>query len=313
MLSQFEGGPYPDLLICATANLRTKDPQGRRRAFASFVYASDVCGIPGLDGAWLPTAKLELGRLPLPGGRKEPLLTLPVAVATTGAAVSPSMGRHTQASARPVIAALNIRLGRWLPNVLHSGRRSFVLEQTQPRSFATDTRLTAAYDELVPEMLGITNTEMYVSDGGHYDNLGLMALLRAKCAEIWCVDSSPDPAGTASELTRVLALAAYELGTSHDLDLEAFRTSTPSTYPTLFTSGTITYAGGTRAVLHVVKLGLDAATPSALSDYAAKNHPFPHHPTTRQWFTQPRSEAYIALGRYAASNCLDDLDGPVIQ
>lgn len=97
-------------------------------------------------------------------------------------------------------------------------RPATILRRTKPRSFATDTRLTPAYDDLVPEMLGITNTDMYVSDGGHYDNLGLMALLRARCAEIWCIESSPDPTGTASELTRVLALAKYELDATHALD-----------------------------------------------------------------------------------------------
>lgn len=307
LLSDLRGGPFPDLLISATANVTSIDPQGHRRAFAPFVYASDVCGIPGQDDAWFPTENLELGRLPLPSGAEEHLVSLPVAVATTGAAVSPSMGRYTQASARPVIAALNIRLGRWLPNVQHARRRRFVREQTQPRNFATDTRLGRAYDELLPEMLGITNTDMYVSDGGHYDNLGLMALLRTRCAEIWCVDASPDPYGRADELARVLGLAHYELDITHTLDLKAFRTDNKGHYPTLYVSGTLAYPGGETAKFHVVKLGLDTETPPALLEYATIHRPFPHHPTLHQWFDEARSSAYRDLGRHAAIRCLSSL------
>jgi hypothetical protein len=116
------------LLICATANV--PNGTGRaRRAYAPFVMADDVCGVPGTQ-AWFTTRQLELGRSAARG--KEPLLTLFTVVASTGAAASPSMGRLTLPSLRPLFAALNIRLGRWSPNPFSPKMRARVGRQTSP-------------------------------------------------------------------------------------------------------------------------------------------------------------------------------------
>ena len=47
-------------------------------------------------------------------------MTLMTAVATAGAAVSPSMGSMTRPGLRSVIALLNLRLGTWFPNPVSS-------------------------------------------------------------------------------------------------------------------------------------------------------------------------------------------------
>src|SRR5262249_10254083 len=157
-----------------------------------------------------PTQKLELGREPagLVTLKKEPLLTLFTAIATTGAAVSPSMGRYTVPSARALFVALNLRLGRWFSNPFSSRMRKAGLAKTVPGRFVKwDPRLGAGYNEMIPEMFGFDGPRVYISDGGHYDNLGLLTLLRARCSEIWCVDAEPDTSGNAHELRRVLEIA----------------------------------------------------------------------------------------------------------
>ncbi len=290
---------YPSLLISATTNVRNKDPRGKGRGFGPFVLGHDVCGVPG-TGASFDTEKLELGRVKVWRRTKEPLITLFTAIATTGAAVSPSMGRYSQPSARPILAAANIRLGRWIPNMFHPRRRALVESTSQPRSFYTDKRFGESYDQLICEITGVTNTDVYLSDGGHYDNLGLMALLRARCAEIWCVDASPDPHASAEELHRVLDMAAYELGATNDVDLSAFAGGPDHLYGALYGSGTVTYTGGQTARLHIVKLGLSAQVPEQLRAYALEDKGFPHHSTALQWYPEKRSTAYRDLGRFAA-------------
>ena len=113
---------FPRLLVCATANVHVPAPGGGSQTFVSFVLSHDVCGVPGMAGASYDTSKLEL--VQVPGGmltsHREPLLSLFTAVATTGAAISPSMGRSTLPSLRMIIAAANIRLGRWFPKSLRS-------------------------------------------------------------------------------------------------------------------------------------------------------------------------------------------------
>lgn len=294
----------PQLLISATANVSNIGPGLGRRAYAPFVLTCDVCGVPGTQASFA-TAKLELGLVPagLRGG-KEPLLSLFSAVAMTGAAVSPSMGRRTLPSARPVLAALNIRLGRWLPNAFSRRMRDRVAKRTMQGRFERDQRMGPGYNELIPEMLGISGPQMYVSDGGHYDNLGLMALLRARCAEIWCVDASPDPNGAADELKRVLRLAQDELGTTGEIDCAVFVAQSDGMYCETFTSGRLTYESGVTADIHIVKLGLSGASPQASKAYRASDTDFPYHSTLKQWYTRARFEAYRDLGFDSATRSL---------
>lgn len=304
----------PQLLICATANVSNRTAQGKRRAYAPFVMASGVCGVPGTEAAFT-TTQLEFGRVRASlRGKAEPLVSLFSAVAMTGAAVSPSMGRRTVPSARPGIAALNIRLGRWLPNPFSSRMRTLVGEVQAPRSFDWDKKLGPGWDELVPEMLGLSGTHVYISDGAHYDNLGLLALIREQCSEIWCVDASSEPDGEARELQRVLRIGRDDLGVTPAIDLQGFRALPDGLYGTTFTTGTLSYPRhpdatvvSSLAPLHIIKLGLAAESPQDLKDYPMTDKGFPHHSTARQWYSQKRMEAYRDLGRDSATRALESL------
>lgn len=301
--------PTPRLLICATLNVPSTT-DGVRRAFAPFVMSDDVCGVPGTP-AWFATDRLELGR---PWFRpEEPVMTLFTAVAATGAAAAPSMGRMTIPSARPVLAALNARLGCWLPNPFSTAMRSEVESRTKPGHLDRSSPFGPGYNELIPEMLGISGRRGYVSDGGHYDNLGLMTLLRARCAEIWCVDASPDRHGTADELVRVLQIAARELRVTAEIDLAPFTARTGGFYTDTHVSGRLTYDSGAAARLHVIKLGLTAHSAPALRAYRTADRAFPHHPTSHQWYGRRRIEAYRDLGDDSATRALCRLadSGPV--
>lgn len=304
--SQSSKTRFPRLLICATANVHVKIPGGGRQSFVPFVFSHDVCGVPGNAEALFPTEKLELGRAPagLLTIKKEPLLTLFTAIATTGAAISPSMGRYTVPSARAIFVALNLRLGRWFPNPFSSRLRKAVLAKTVPGQFVRwDLRLGPGYDEMVPEMLGFDGPRVYVSDGGHYDNLGLLALLRARCAEIWCVDAEPDRAGNAHELRRVLAIAKQELNVTADINADAFAAGPDSLYGATHAVGKLVYPDGFEARLIVVKLGLSRDTPANLRQRRETDVRFPHHPTWDQVYNSDRMDAYRQLGRDSALRC----------
>lgn len=51
---------------------------------------------------------------------------------------------------------------------------------------------------------------VFVSDGGHFENLGLLELLRRRCAVILCGDDGMDPKGLCKSLYYVLSLAREE-------------------------------------------------------------------------------------------------------
>jgi hypothetical protein len=121
------------------------------------------------------------------------------------------MGKFTIPPIRMLLALFNLRLGVWLPN---PGRRK-VRESIQNGclKFAP----SALY--LLREYRGSNSNSrpfVYVSDGGHYENLGLVELLRRECKEIWCVDASGDPPGAPTTLAEAMRLEEAELGITWD-------------------------------------------------------------------------------------------------
>lgn len=301
---------FPRLMICATANVRVEVPGREPLSYASFVFSHDRCWVPGRPEANFATRQLELLREP--GGLlttgTEPLTSLFTAVAATGAAVSPSMGRQTYPSARMLIAAFNIRLGRWLPNPFNSRERERIAALSCPEPFGKGARMGAGYDELIREMLGLDGPHAYISDGGHYDNLGLLALLHAKCAEIWCVDASPEPAGQAAELVRVLAVAAEELDIKSRVDLKTFASGPDGLYQSTHAVGKVEYADGTECRLVIIKLGLTPGSPPHLLARRRTDPGFPHHSTFGvQVYPTDRMDAYRRLGNDAATRCLNGM------
>lgn len=294
---------FPRLLVCATANVRWRDPQGRRRSFAPFVFSHDRCGVPGVDNAWFETEKLELGRVPTarPRGR-EPLLSLMSSVSMAGAALSPSMGSKTLPMLRPLIAAINLRTGAWMPNPLSARVRRRVARMIKPGRVFRDRGLGGGFDQLVPEMFGIQSADgrqVYVTDGGHYDNLGLTALLQARCSEIWCVDSEPDKRGKVRQLQHIQALAKEDLGIDIEIELGPFR-FVNGCVASSFAQGLVRYPEGSSARLVVIKLGLPRAAPKDLWEYKSIDPRFPYHATALQWYNPPRTDAYRRLGLWAA-------------
>lgn len=67
---------------------------------------------------------------------------------------------------------------------------------------------------------------VYISDGGHWGNLGLVELLRRGCTEILCLDASGDQVDTFHTIGSAIALARDELRIEIDLDLTPLRPTT---------------------------------------------------------------------------------------
>jgi hypothetical protein len=310
-------GSFPRLLVCATANvIWDSDHPGRSplfrlrtnrtRRFASFVYSHDRCGIPGVPSASVATTDLEkLTTRSGIGEGQEPLVSLMTAVASTGAAVSPAMGRRSSNVLRTLFALTNVRLGRWLPNPLSSRVRAELEADDADRRMHRHRGIGGAYDEFVPELFGLHQSDaarVYISDGGHYDNLGLLALLRARCSEIWCVDAQADPQGEAGQLRNVLELASAELGIAIDIDLSGFAATANGVLGAGHASGAIHYPDAANTGrLTVIKLGLVGDDSNDLFAYQAVDPGFAHHstfwpPLRVMWYGRERFDKYREVG-----------------
>jgi hypothetical protein len=59
-----------------------------------------------------------------------------------------------------------------------------------------------------------------VTDGGHWENLGLVELVRRRCETIVCIDASGDKPGAFGTLQEAITLARIEAGASIEIDLD---------------------------------------------------------------------------------------------
>jgi hypothetical protein len=216
-------------------------------------------------------------------------ITLGTAMAISGAAVSPNEGYHSSPLVGMLLSLFNLRLGWWLGNP-----RGGAFHQAGPVP-----GLRPALDELA----GRTNDQgkwIYLSDGGHFDNLGLYEMVSRGCRKIVVSDAGCDPGSTFEDLGNAVRKIYIDMGVSIDfktLDIPP-RKNPPE--PGFYCAvGTIRYPGdGGDGWLLYIKPGYRGVEPAHVHSYASANQTFPHESTTDQWFSESQFEAYRALGAY---------------
>ncbi|MGH2341734.1 patatin-like phospholipase family protein [Segnochrobactraceae bacterium EtOH-i3] len=266
----------------------------------------------------------------VPGGQYTPAapttpaeqLDLATVAATSGAAVASRMGRTGFGLFAPTLALLNIRLGFWLRN-----------PKTPPGSgqgAGSKAGLT-----LLDEITGSLDEDkplIYLSDGGHIENLGLYQLLKRRCDLIISVDAEADPAMTCGALVDVERLARIDLGVLLETRIAPLRdaalsrraglfarppgapapVSDPSChaiisrihYPAQTGTGQAKDAPVKTGILVYIKTALTGDEPSYVLDYERRHPTFPHETTGDQFFSEDQFEAYRALGFHAARDAL---------
>lgn len=311
----------PQMIFSAAANVsgQQQAPPGRRAV--PFTFSSDYVGGP--TTGWVDTWHLR--QVASPTLRLD--LTVQAAQAISGAAFASAMGRHGKPFG-VLLALTNARLGAWLPNpgclrqLADEGPRAWWLPRLPDRR-----RLPY----LAREIFGVYPARSrlpLVTDGGHYENLGLIELLRLRCRRILCVDASGDDPGLPATLSEAVTLVYEELGVTLELndpqDLAAGSGSFPQKVagllagvgPTLaktsVITGTICYPDlgpGLPAMtgqLVVGKATLTADTPFDVLAHAARRPPFPFDPTGDQWFDHGQFDAYRTLGRHIGEHMLSE-------
>ena len=114
-------------------------------------------------------------------------------MAISGAAASPNMGYHSSPPVGLVMTLFNVRLGWWLGN---PARQARPYRREGPRwgpcgGQAVVSRPSATTDD---------SPYVYLSDGGHFENLGLYEMLRRRCRFIVVIDAGCDPDFTFEDL-----------------------------------------------------------------------------------------------------------------
>lgn len=163
---------------------------------------------------------------------------------------------------------------------------------------------------LLMELLGWNSYRrhfIYVTDGGHFENLGLVELLRRGCTEIYCFDASGGDVDTYATLGEAVALARSELGV--DIDIRPEKMSRPPGGDYCANDhvvGKITYQSQHAVIGHLVfsRAAVIADAPWDVRAYQQKDPDFPTHSTLDQLYTDEKFEAYRKLGNSTAERAI---------
>jgi hypothetical protein len=157
-----------------------------------------------------------------------------------------------------------------------------------------------------------------VTDGAHYDNLGLWPLLQRRCRLILVSDASCDPSFDFADLLKAVRQARLEQGIEIEavdgpaevLPLDAVRPPKESylSAANWFLARIRYPEGGATGTLIVIKASLTGKEPSDLLGHRRAYADFPHEPTGNQFFDEQQYESYRQLGEYIGTTV-----APVLQ
>lgn len=226
--------------------------------------------------------------------------TLARVVSVSGAAANPNMGFHTSPAVAFLMTVFNMRLGAWFPN---PGKAPYKLPS--PRF---------AGGALARELFGAATEEghyLNLSDGGHFENLGIYELARRRCKVIVASDAECDPDLKFAGLGNAIRLCETDLGARIDIDVSSIRRDGAFSRAHC-AIGTILYDDGSTGYLIYLKASLTGSEETSIREYRDDNPDFPHETTGDQFFSEPQFESYRRLGhaicRRAFRDCLDQVD-----
>jgi hypothetical protein len=137
-------------------------------------------------------------------------ISLGSAITISGAAASPNMGYHSSPFITFILTLLNVRLGAWLGNPGQAGDHTFQLGYPE-----------SSVRPIVDEALGLTNDRspyVYLSDGGHFENLGLYEMVLRRCHFIVISDAGQDPECSFADLGESVRKIRVDFGIPIDFD-----------------------------------------------------------------------------------------------
>jgi hypothetical protein len=240
-------------------------------------------------------------------------------MATSGAAVSPSMGsKKPTAALAMLLTLLNVRLGYWSPT---PNRDNWKMSQP---------RLWPFY--LLREFLSQTTdvtSYCYLTDGGHFDNTGLYSLVERGCRFIVMVDCGADPQPSCfQDLGDAIRRCRIDFGAEVHLNLDPLIENKKQNATQYFVVGEIKYS---REHAKALCMKLDAKENSKkdiaartgtiiyfkptilgkedadVRQYSIENDFFPQQSTANQWFGEAQFESYRHLGQSYAKEAFEKL------
>ncbi|MGH7518279.1 MAG: patatin-like phospholipase family protein [Gemmatimonadales bacterium] len=226
-------------------------------------------------------------------------ISLGTALTISGAAANPNMGYHSSPAVTFLLGILNARLGAWLGNTNVHGQSAY--RRPGPRW---------AVQPLFAELLGLTTSAskyVQLSDGGHFDNLGLYEMVLRRCRFVVVSDAGRDPSSGFEDLGNAIRKIRIDFGISVTFTDAIKIIPRTEKEPGMYCAvGEIRYADvdgrkaapGTLVYIKPTLKGKEkgAALPYDVFSYSKTADAFPHETTVDQWFDESQFESYRALG-----------------
>lgn len=264
------------------------------RCGENFIFSPLYCGsastryLPN-DG---PTEKFIGGKM-----------RLSTAAAISGAAVNANNAATKSRPLTMIMSLFNIRTGYWIENPnskFRSERFPFM------NSFIHRNYLYCLFREFFQCRLSEDRNKgsVLLSDGGHFENLGLYELIRRKCKKIIIIDSGRDVHYEADDLYKAIRLARTDFKTTlrikeNYLDIRDPETGMPE-FPVIW--GEINYNTNNKdaenGTFLYIKPALVPKLPGDVMLYQKQHNDFPQESTADQIFDEKQFEAYRLLGFY---------------
>ncbi len=272
----------------------SREPKWRLRGGDNFILSPLFCGSNATG--WCSTRHFLGGDM-----------TLATAMAISGAAANPYAGGGLFRN-RPVallMSLANLRLGYWVSHPKRMNRKA-----ERRNHFRTTWReLTSSLHE--------NGSLIQLSDGGHFENLGVYELVRRRVKLIVACDGTADPQFAFGDFVTLLSRISADFGARIEFatgcGLEAFMPSAPSDYPKDtklatrgYTTGTIRYSDGSTGDIIYITTTLFKGLSWETLGYKAANSDFPDQTTADQFFDESQFEAYRDLGYCVGERVLLD-------
>jgi hypothetical protein len=245
-----------------------------------------------------------------PAAKYGEAITLGTALAISGAAANPNMGYHSSPVLGLLMTLFNVRLGWWLGNPGPPGAKTW--RRKGPRY---------SVGPLFSEAIGNT-TDLYkyvnLSDGGHFENLGLYEMVLRRCHFIVVSDGAEDPDCAFADLGEAVRKIRIDFGIP--IEFGTMTIYPRSAIDTLKSPGHNCAVGRIRysvvdgadapdGIIVYIKPACYGDEPRDIYEYFKTNPTFPHESTGDQFFSESQFESYRMLGAHTMEKLCTDCDG----
>jgi hypothetical protein len=298
-LSKFEAayaGPYP-IINTAINSSAGSDLDVQDRRAESFFFTPGFCGFYRRKPGDQPEDTVRFRKTVEYADPDRDGLSLGTLVSISGAAASPNMGFHTSSAIAFLMTVFNVRMGWWLPNPLESKWR-----KPSP---------AFGFEYFLYELLASATLKdkfVYLSDGGHFENLGVYELIRRRCRVIIACDAEQDGNYQFESLGGLIRKCQVDFGAHIDIDVNEIRTQNAAGFNNAHCAvGRIRYTEPDAAdgTLIYLKASLTGDEETDILQFKATSATFPRETTEDQFFTEPQFESYRKLGQHITREALE--------